>query len=100
MFVDVIKLCPPPTRRFPCLFFALSFVPLVSFVVKSFSFIGYNSPSNGIFIAKDFHYMALISVQEVSIGFGGPRLLEEINLPIEGGEWNFRRWASMVTSGN
>src|SRR5215216_2168775 len=31
--------------------------------------------------------MALISLQEVSIGFGGPRLLEEINLQIESGEW-------------
>jgi len=31
--------------------------------------------------------MALISLQDVSIGFGGPRLLEEINLQIEGGEW-------------
>jgi len=50
-------------------------------VVKSFSFIGYNSPS------KDFHSMALISLQDVSIGFGGPRLLEEINLQIESGEW-------------
>ncbi len=31
--------------------------------------------------------MALISLQDVSIGFGGPRLLEEINLQIESGEW-------------
>jgi ABC transport system ATP-binding/permease protein len=31
--------------------------------------------------------MALISLQDVSIGFGGPRLLEEINLQIETGEW-------------
>ncbi|HSK87935.1 MAG TPA: ATP-binding cassette domain-containing protein, partial [Anaerolineales bacterium] len=31
--------------------------------------------------------MALISLQGVSIGFGGPRLLEEINLQIENGEW-------------
>jgi ATP-binding cassette subfamily F protein uup len=31
--------------------------------------------------------MALISLQDVSIGFGGPRLLEEINLQIEEGEW-------------
>ncbi len=31
--------------------------------------------------------MALISLQDLSIGFGGPRLLEEINLQIEGGEW-------------
>ena len=31
--------------------------------------------------------MALISVQDVSIGFGGPRLLEEVNLQIENGEW-------------
>ncbi|HEY9526461.1 MAG TPA: ATP-binding cassette domain-containing protein, partial [Anaerolineales bacterium] len=28
-----------------------------------------------------------ISLQDVSIGFGGPRLLEEINLQIENGEW-------------
>jgi ABC transport system ATP-binding/permease protein len=31
--------------------------------------------------------MALISLQDVSIGFGGPRLLEEINFQIEGREW-------------
>jgi ATP-binding cassette subfamily F protein uup len=31
--------------------------------------------------------MALISLQEVSLGFGGPLLLEEINLQIERGEW-------------
>ena len=31
--------------------------------------------------------MALISLQDVSIGFGGARLLEEINLQIESGEW-------------
>src|SRR6185295_17103225 len=31
--------------------------------------------------------MVLISLQDVSIGFGGPRLLEEINLQIESGEW-------------
>src|SRR6188474_1942204 len=31
--------------------------------------------------------MALISVQAVTIGFGGPRLLKEINLQIETGEW-------------
>ena len=31
--------------------------------------------------------MALISLQEVSLGFGGPLLLEEINLKIERGEW-------------
>jgi len=31
--------------------------------------------------------MALISLQDVSIGFGGPRLLEEINLQIESGKW-------------
>lgn len=31
--------------------------------------------------------MALISLQDVSIGFGGPRLLEGINLQIESGEW-------------
>src|SRR5690348_8031368 len=30
--------------------------------------------------------MALISIQDVSVGFGGPRLLEEINLQIENGE--------------
>ncbi len=31
--------------------------------------------------------MALISLQDVSIGFGGPRLLDGINLQIESGEW-------------
>jgi ATP-binding cassette subfamily F protein uup len=31
--------------------------------------------------------MALISLQEVSVGFGGPLLLEKINLQIEEGEW-------------
>ena len=31
--------------------------------------------------------MALISLQEVTLGFGGPRLFEEINLQIEQGEW-------------
>jgi len=31
--------------------------------------------------------MALISLQDVSLGFGGPRLFEEINLQIEQGEW-------------
>ncbi len=31
--------------------------------------------------------MALISLQDVTIGFGGPRLLEEVNLQIESGEW-------------
>src|SRR5678816_3985172 len=36
---------------------------------------------------EDNHHMALISLQDVSIGFGGPRLLEEINLQIESGEW-------------
>jgi len=30
--------------------------------------------------------MALISLQDVSIGFGGQRLLEEINLQIESSE--------------
>ncbi|MBK9926648.1 MAG: ATP-binding cassette domain-containing protein [Anaerolineales bacterium] len=30
--------------------------------------------------------MALISLQDVTIGFGGPRLMEEINLQIENGE--------------
>ena len=31
--------------------------------------------------------MSLISLQDVSIGFGGPRLLEEINVQIESGQW-------------
>jgi len=31
--------------------------------------------------------MALLSLQDVSLGFGGPLLLEEINLQIEPGEW-------------
>jgi ATP-binding cassette subfamily F protein uup len=31
--------------------------------------------------------MALISVENVSLGFGGPRLLDGINLQIEQGEW-------------
>jgi ATP-binding cassette subfamily F protein uup len=31
--------------------------------------------------------MALLSLQDVSLGFGGPLLLEEINLQIEQGEW-------------
>ena len=31
--------------------------------------------------------MALISLQEVSLGFGGPKLFEGINLQIERGEW-------------
>jgi ATP-binding cassette subfamily F protein uup len=31
--------------------------------------------------------MALISIQEVSLGFGGPLLLEEVNFQIERGEW-------------
>ncbi len=31
--------------------------------------------------------MALISLQNVSLGFGGSRLFEEINLQIEQGEW-------------
>jgi len=31
--------------------------------------------------------MALISLQNVSVGFGGPLLLENINLQIEAGEW-------------
>jgi len=31
--------------------------------------------------------MALISLREVSLGFGGPLLLENINLQIERGEW-------------
>src|SRR3990172_11384505 len=32
-------------------------------------------------------FMALISLQNVSLGFGGSRLFEEINLQIEQGEW-------------
>jgi ABC-type transport system involved in cytochrome bd biosynthesis fused ATPase/permease subunit len=47
----------------------------------------YNSSSNDSFFPEEFLYMALISMQDVSIGFGGPRLLEEINLQIESGEW-------------
>ena len=31
--------------------------------------------------------MALISLQDVSVGFGGPLLLEDVNLQIEKGEW-------------
>jgi ATP-binding cassette subfamily F protein uup len=31
--------------------------------------------------------MALISVQDVTLGFGGPRLLENVNFQIERGEW-------------
>ncbi|RPI28930.1 MAG: ABC transporter ATP-binding protein, partial [Chloroflexota bacterium] len=31
--------------------------------------------------------MALISLQEVSQGFGGPLLLEQVSLQIERGEW-------------
>ena len=31
--------------------------------------------------------MALISLQNVSLGFGGPLLLDEVNLQIESGEW-------------
>ena len=31
--------------------------------------------------------MAMISLQEVSLGFGGPLLLESINLQVERGEW-------------
>ncbi len=31
--------------------------------------------------------MALISLQEVSLGFGGPLLLDKVNLQIERGEW-------------
>ncbi len=31
--------------------------------------------------------MALISLQDVSLGFGGPLLLDEVNLQIESGEW-------------
>src|SRR5512139_3980494 len=48
--------------------------------------IDYNSPSKDPFL-EDIFVMALISLQDVSIGFGGPRLLEEINLQIEGREW-------------
>ena len=36
---------------------------------------------------KEQATMALISLQEVSVGFGGPLLLEEVNLQIERGEW-------------
>lgn len=31
--------------------------------------------------------MALISLQDVSLGFGGPLLLDKVNLQIESGEW-------------
>lgn len=31
--------------------------------------------------------MALISLQNVCLGFGGPLLLDEVNLQIERGEW-------------
>src|SRR5512133_2308526 len=31
--------------------------------------------------------MALISLQEVNLGFGGPLLLENVSLQIERGEW-------------
>ena len=31
--------------------------------------------------------MALISLQDVSLGFGGPLLLDDVNLQIERGEW-------------
>lgn len=31
--------------------------------------------------------MALISLKDVSLGFGGLRLFEEINLQIEQGKW-------------
>ena len=31
--------------------------------------------------------MALISLENVSLGFGGPRLFDGINLQIEQGEW-------------
>jgi len=37
-------------------------------------------------MAYNERLMALISLQDVSIGFGGPRLLERINLQIESGE--------------
>ena len=39
------------------------------------------------YVEKEQVSMALISLQEVSLGFGGPLLLEEINLQIERGEW-------------
>ena len=65
----------------------LSNYTLVTLSQYRSAFIGYNLLLNRIFSAKDFGYMALISVQDVSIGFGGPRLLEEINLQIESGEW-------------
>ena len=38
------------------------------------------------FTAKEFLYMALISLQDVSLGFGGPRLLGDVNLQIERGD--------------
>src|SRR5258706_1018458 len=53
-------------------------LPFTPFIVKNSATI---APS------KDNYHMALISLQDVSIGFGGPRLLEEINLQIESGEW-------------
>src|SRR6266496_626320 len=31
--------------------------------------------------------MALISIQDVSLGFGGMPLLEDVNMQIESGEW-------------
>ena len=31
--------------------------------------------------------MAFISLQDVSLGFGGPRLFDGVNLQIEQGEW-------------
>jgi ATP-binding cassette subfamily F protein uup len=36
---------------------------------------------------EEREFMALISLSEVSLGFGGPLLLEAINLQIERGEW-------------
>ncbi len=51
--------------------------------------------------------MALISLQDVSIGFGGPRLLEEINLQIESwgmdrlawAEWNGKNYIAEINCG-
>ena len=43
--------------------------------------------------------MALISLQDVSLVFGGPLLLEEINLQIGGGERSGRPGPSSILSG-
>jgi ATP-binding cassette subfamily F protein uup len=48
------------------------------------AFIGYNSPSHEII--HEVLCMALISLQEVSIGFGGHPLLEDVSFQIERGE--------------